>query len=198
MKRRPIRRPDPVIRRKPGQPPVYRKEFARMAEKHCELGATDADLADLFEVSTTAIENWYHRHPEFGAAVRRGKAEVFDPKVQRSLAQRALGYAVDVQEVKVLSDGTVVRYDIRKQYPPDTTACIFWLKNRDPKQWRDVQNHEHTGKVGLDKVVKEELLDEIRRDISEMGLMGDEPFKKAVVPGAPLGVANANNGKTKH
>jgi hypothetical protein len=28
--------------------------------------------------------------------------------------------------------------------PPDTTAAIFWLKNRDPQHWRDVQNLEHT------------------------------------------------------
>jgi hypothetical protein len=26
--------------------------------------------------------------------------------------------------------------------PPDTTACIFWLKNRDPQHWRDVQQME--------------------------------------------------------
>jgi hypothetical protein len=27
--------------------------------------------------------------------------------------------------------------------PPDVTACIFWLKNRDPQHWRDSQQHEH-------------------------------------------------------
>jgi hypothetical protein len=27
--------------------------------------------------------------------------------------------------------------------PPDVTACIFWLKNRDPQHWRDSQQMEH-------------------------------------------------------
>jgi len=28
--------------------------------------------------------------------------------------------------------------------PPDTTAAIFWLKNRKPAQWRDAWQLEHT------------------------------------------------------
>jgi hypothetical protein len=31
---------------------------------------------------------------------------------------------------------------VRKHYPPDVTACIFWLKNRQPEKWRDVHRHE--------------------------------------------------------
>ena len=27
--------------------------------------------------------------------------------------------------------------------PPDVTACIFWMKNRMPERWRDVQNVDH-------------------------------------------------------
>jgi hypothetical protein len=27
--------------------------------------------------------------------------------------------------------------------PPDVTAAIFWLKNRDPQHWRDTQQLEH-------------------------------------------------------
>jgi hypothetical protein len=26
---------------------------------------------------------------------------------------------------------------LTKHYPPDTTACIFWLKNRKPREWRN-------------------------------------------------------------
>lgn len=26
---------------------------------------------------------------------------------------------------------------LTKHYPPDTTACIFWLKNQKPKEWHD-------------------------------------------------------------
>jgi hypothetical protein len=28
--------------------------------------------------------------------------------------------------------------------PPDTTAAIFWMKNRDPAHWRDAWQIEHS------------------------------------------------------
>jgi hypothetical protein len=43
--------------------------------------------------------------------------------------------------------GDIVQTPIRKFYPPDTTAAIFWLKNRAPAQWRDKQEIEHSGGV---------------------------------------------------
>jgi hypothetical protein len=38
--------------------------------------------------------------------------------------------------------GQVVRETVRKYYPPDVTACIYWTKNRMPEKWRDVQRHK--------------------------------------------------------
>jgi hypothetical protein len=35
-----------------------------------------------------------------------------------------------------------------RHYPPDPTSMIFWLKNRQPQDWRDKQEHEHTGPGG--------------------------------------------------
>ena len=34
-----------------------------------------------------------------------------------------------------------------KEVAPDTTAQIFWLKNRRPDLWRDVQKIEHSGEI---------------------------------------------------
>ncbi len=39
-----------------------------------------------------------------------------------------------------------------KHYPPDTTACIFWLKNRQRDKWRDRLDHEHSGEVKITKI----------------------------------------------
>jgi len=41
---------------------------------------------------------------------------------------------------------------------PDVTACIFWLKNRDPQRWRDSQKLEHVlGKyIIIDQPMTEE------------------------------------------
>ena len=41
-----------------------------------------------------------------------------------------------------------MRETVRKYYPPDVTACIYWTKNRMPDRWRDVQRHE-VNAVGL-------------------------------------------------
>lgn len=56
-----------------------------------------------------------------------------------------------------------------QHYPPNVTACIFWLKNRDPESWRDVRDYvvEHNS---LDKLTSKQLLEEIKRDAAKMGL----------------------------
>ena len=89
-----------------------------------------------------------------------------------ALAQRAIGYEVDVIEKKVLSDGKVIPYKVRRHYPPDVTACIFWLKNRNPKQWRDVQDHVHDSR--LDNLTSAELLDEIRSEVPRPGIFPEK------------------------
>jgi len=93
----------------------------------CELGATEEQLSAIFGVSCKTINNWQVRYPEFLQALKEGR-EKADGVVIASLFKRACGFSSD--------DG--------KHYPPDTTACIFWLKNRRPDQCRDVQRSELT------------------------------------------------------
>lgn len=134
---------------KAGRPSSYKPEYVEQATKLCALGATDVDLADFFGVSITTIGNWKTSHEEFLAALKGGK-EPADERVERSLYQRANGYTHDA--VKIFppkGEGTqalIVPY--REHVPPDTTACIFWLKNRKPAEWRDRMINEHTGKDG--------------------------------------------------
>jgi hypothetical protein len=51
--------------------------------------------------------------------------------------------------------------------PPDVTACIFWLKNRDPQHWRDSQQLEHVlGKYIIsDQPMSEEQWARERADV---------------------------------
>jgi hypothetical protein len=126
-----------------GRPSVYKPEFADQARELCERGAIDIELAAHFEVSITTIRNWKVRYPEFLVALKTGK-EIIDDRVERSLCDRALGYSFDA--IKILSNGSKVPYV--EHVPPDTTACIFWLKNRRPDLWRDKHDHEHSGKDG--------------------------------------------------
>ena len=67
--------------------------------------------------------------------------DIPDQNVERSLYQRAIGYSHPDVDIRVV-DGDVVQTEIVKHYPPDTTAAIFWLKNRKPKDWRDKQEVE--------------------------------------------------------
>lgn len=131
-----------------GQPTKYNPEYAEQAAKLCKLGATDDDLADFFEVSRQTIHNWQAAHQEFFDALKVGKAEA-DDRVERSLYQRAVGYSHPEDKIFMPAgkDAPVIVPTV-KHYPPDTTAMIFWLKNRRPAAWRDVQAMEHTGKDG--------------------------------------------------
>jgi hypothetical protein len=131
---------------KGGRPTKYRAEYAAQAEKLCRLGAVDADLADFFNVTISTVGLWKVTHAEFSAALKAGKEEA-DARVERSLYQRANGYSHDAVKL-FLHQGEVIRAEYREHYPPDTTAAIFWLKNRRPDLWRDRQVTELTGKDG--------------------------------------------------
>lgn len=124
-----------------GRPTKYKKEYAEQARKLCLLGATDSELADFFVVNEATLHRWKKEHKEFCESIKAGKIFA-DSNVADRLYQKAMGFEHDSEEIKVVSDGngegsSVVRVPIRKVYPPDTVAGIFWLKNRQKKKWRD-------------------------------------------------------------
>lgn len=129
------------------RPSKYKPEFVKQAEKLCALGATDIELADFFEVNVATLYRWKNEHPEFCEALKVSK-EIADDRVERSLFARANGYEHDEVDIRVVGGG-IVTTPIRKFYPPDTTACIFWLKNRRPDLWRDKveQDTNHSGSI---------------------------------------------------
>lgn len=125
-----------------GAPSLYRPEYADQAYKLCLLGATDAELADFFHVTEQTVNNWKKEHQEFFESIKKGK-EVADAEVAESLFHRAKGYSHP--ETKLfMYEGAVISEEVTKHYPPDPTSIIFWLKNRQPKKWRDKQEHDHT------------------------------------------------------
>ena len=128
------------------RPSKYKPEFVEQAAKLCALGATDIEIADFFGVSVASLYRWKNEHPEFCESLKASK-EIADDRVERSLFARANGYEHDEVDIRVIA-GEVVQTPIRKFYPPDTTACIFWLKNRRPDLWRDKVEQEVTGKDG--------------------------------------------------
>ena len=126
----------------------YKPEYCEEARKLCALGATDVQLADFFEVTLKAINGWRGRYKEFYEACMIGK-EVADQAVERALYQRATGYSFDAVKIfwpKDAEEAAIVPYV--EHTPPDVTACIFWLKNRNKDKWRDKIDHTLTGKDG--------------------------------------------------
>ena len=115
------------------RPSKYRPEFVEQAEKLCKLGATDLEVADFFGINVATLNRWKGEHPELCESLKVGKA-ASDDRVERSLFSRATGYEHDEVDIRVVKD-RIVKTPIRKFYPPDTTAAIFWLKNRKPEEW---------------------------------------------------------------
>jgi len=85
---------------------------------------------------------WKQEFPEFSGSLEAGKEEA-DSVVAQSLFHRATGYSHPDVDIKLFK-GKIITTKLTKHYPPDSTAAIFWLKNRQPKQWRDKQEVEHS------------------------------------------------------
>jgi len=130
-----------------GRPTLYKQEYNQYAYKLCLLGAMDAELADFFNVEESTINNWKKDHKEFLESIKRGKIQA-DAEVASKLFHRAKGY--DHPEDKIFNDqGFPLIIPTTKHYPPDTTAAIFWLKNRQPSKWRDKTEIDLKANVSL-------------------------------------------------
>ena len=124
-----------------GRPTTYRPENAEIARYACMLGATNGALAERFEVSRRTIDNWIATIPEFSDAVRLGR-HVADECVVGALFARATGMEQKMTKV-FCHRGQPVTATYTQQLPPDVRACIFWLRNRRPWQWRENRPFVH-------------------------------------------------------
>lgn len=132
-----------------GRPTKYKPEYDNQAYLHCRLGATDKQLAELFQVTLQTITNWKNDYPSFFASLKKGKDEFDTNSVENALLKRALG--MTVTETRLSGGGdddeSPAAVETRKEIPPDPTAMIFWLKNRNPDRWRDKREHEVNSRV---------------------------------------------------
>ena len=133
----------------PGRPTLYKPENAELARQSCMLGATNRDLADLFEVARCTIDRWIAGIPEFRHAVRQGR-HVADAAVAEALFARATGYSYKAQKV-FLYRGKPVTVDHTVDLPPHVGACMFWLHNRRPQQWCEKARPALPQDVGWDR-----------------------------------------------
>ena len=120
-------------------------------------GLTDEQIAYNIGIRRETLIEWKKRFPNINNSLKKGK-EVVDRHVENALLKRALGYKyteITKESVPVHdpTTGHIVGYEIQvtkevtKEVAPDTTAQIFWLKNRKPAEWRDKQNIQVDGNI---------------------------------------------------
>ena len=99
-------------------------------------GLTDEQIAKNIGISRASLYEWKKKEVDIFDALKKGK-EIVDFEVENALLKKALGYTITLNKQKVTKDGYVVDITEEVHVPPDTTAQIFWLKNRKPNNWKD-------------------------------------------------------------
>ena len=131
-------------------------------------GLTDEQIADNIGIRRPTLYDWKKKYSDISDALKRGK-EVIDRQVENALLKRALGYEY-VETTKELTDlGLTVTKQVTKQVAPDTTAQIFWLKNRKPQEWRDKKETEVTGNLNVNNPFSDLSVEELRKLASRDG-----------------------------
>lgn len=146
-----------------GRKSGFKEEYVQLAENYALLGATDEELADFFNVNVATLNRWKKQFPEFRESLKKGKA-VADANVASKLYNRAIGYDCKATKIVTYEGKVTDQVEYVEHYPPDTTAAIFWLKNRQPGKWRDKKEVENQVKLGdeLESMSDEELAAIIR------------------------------------
>ena len=119
-----------------GRPTLYKPELADRARELCARGATNHDLAGRFGVVRSTIGQWIASHPEFAEAVQQGR-DVADAIAVESLFTRVTGYDRPAEKV-FLYRGEPRTVTYTAHVPPETRACMYWLRNRRPEDWREI------------------------------------------------------------
>ena len=110
-------------------------------------GLTDEQIAANMGVAYSTLRTWRDKYPALSAALKKGK-EIVDRQVESALLKRALGYKYKETTRELITNKVtgecelVVTKVVEKEVVPDTTAQIFWLKNRKPEEWRDKRQIE--------------------------------------------------------
>lgn len=128
-----------------GRPDKFDPRYIEEARRLTLLGATDREMADFWQISIATLHKWKIERPDFLSALN-GKLSA-DSGVSTSLYRRAMGYTDKATKV-VMVNGKPKAFEYTEYYPPDVTACIFWLKNRQREKWRDTTRQEQTGADG--------------------------------------------------
>ena len=132
-------------------------------------GLTDEQIAHNTGITAKTLYEWKNKYSAICEALKKGK-QVVDIEVENALHKRALGYSYQEKTFERVWNSDLKKYIkvntkiVTKEVQPDTTAQIFWLKNRKPQEWRDKSDIEHSGTMTvIEKMSDEELEKEIAK-----------------------------------
>jgi hypothetical protein len=114
-----------------------------LVEAWARDGLTLDQIAHNLGIHRDTLNEYKNRYSDLSDSLKSGKDEA-DIEVENALFRNATGY--HYKEQVATPSGMVV--EVEKYAHPNTTAQIFWLKNRRPAQWRDKQDVEHSGPDG--------------------------------------------------
>jgi hypothetical protein len=123
-----------------GRPSKFSPSVMETALKLYRLGHTDIEVARFLDVAEKTIYNWQKDYPAFLQAIKDAKV-AWDSRVERKLAERAMGYSHEAVKIFCNKDGEITEARYTEHYPPDTVAGIFWLCNRQPDRWKQKVTH---------------------------------------------------------
>lgn len=132
-----------------GRKSKYVSSMDNEARLHAATGLSDEDIANELKISITTLRNYRESHPSLHVAIQEGRDKWAVTKVEASMIKRAIGY--EVEEVTEEEGGKHGKKTTKtlKHIPPDTRAAQFVLTNRAPNRWKNRQEVEHTGEIGL-------------------------------------------------
>nr|DAP58336.1 MAG TPA: terminase small subunit [Caudoviricetes sp.] len=129
-----------------------------MIEGWARQGLTDEQIAKNMGIKKSTFYDWLKKYPDISESLKKGKAPV-DFEVENALYKRAVGFKYEeIETVEEEVDGVFKTRVKRTQKTalPDTSAIIFWLKNRKPEQWRKMNPViENKLKAETEKLLKE-------------------------------------------
>lgn len=151
-----------------GNASKYNPAFARVAYNIALLGGTPKSLAEVLNVSEQTIYNWLKAHNDFHIAWYGGK-DFADANVVKALYRRAVGYREEVEESRTDKDGNVLVSEKVLVFAPDVNAQMFWLKNRQPLNWKEkVEVKEEVPVAVIDHAEAEARYSRILNEASDL------------------------------
>lgn len=109
----------------------------RLVKYMTRCGAIDTKIAEELGIHVDTLNKWKKKYPELSESLKESKNFV-DSLVEDSLLKRALGFEYTETEEWTDDKGNLTKTKTtKKRTLPDTTAQIFWLKNRQRDRWKD-------------------------------------------------------------